>query len=510
MSRFAGALGLTLWLFVSLGAQAPAITPPRLLVLVVVDQMRWDYLEYYKDKIHLGFDRLLKGGAVFSEARYPYAKTETAQGHTLMTTGQTPSVAGITGDTWYDRATKTTVTAGDSNTHKLVGTTTAGGSPEQMFAHSVGDLMKLRDPATLVLTASWKRYSAELNGGHHADAAYWFDAGTGHMVTSDYYVHDYPEWVKTFDKTDLTAPYFGKEWLSHKLGTGSAAPDDRFRNAVRDTPMANDILLAFAKRMLASTALGRDGVTDFLAVSFSAMDYVGHAYGAHSPELDAMFVEQDRQLGEFLQALDDAIGKDNWTLALTADHGVALPADKVKAQGGDAGAINTTTYRAAIRKVLADTFPDPDKLITTTIGPEIYLDYAEAAARGIDGALLEQKVAAAARLQPGVAQAYTRPQILGAAGTADPFLKMIALGYFPSRSGDIYVLVKPNYYFGSAHGAPYEYDVHVPLIFYGHGITPGRYDRNVLTLDLAPTLAEIAGVKLPGVPGKALTEALKK
>jgi predicted AlkP superfamily pyrophosphatase or phosphodiesterase len=510
MSRFAAVLGISLCLLAIPHAQAPAIAPPKLLVLVVVDQMRWDYLEYYKDKIHLGFDRLVRGGAVFSEARYPYAKTETAQGHTMMATGQPPSVSGITGDSWYDRLTKTTITAGESNVHKLVGTTAAGGSPEQLLVHTVGDMMKLRDPATLVMTASWKRYSAELTGGHHADAAYWFDAGTGHMVTSDYYLRDYPDWVKAFDKTDLTAPYFGKDWLTHKLGAAGGVPDDRFRNQVRDTPLANDILLAFAKRMLTSTALGRDGVTDFMVVSFSALDYVGHTYGAHTPEVAAAFVEQDRQLGEFLDALDHAVGKDNWTLALTADHGVALPADQVRAQGGDAGAINTTTYRAEIRKALAAKFPDPDKLIATTTGAEIYLDYAEAASRGIDGSALEDAVAAAARAQPGVAQAYTRRQILGAAGTSDPFLKMIALGYFPSRSGDIYVLVKPNYYFGSPHGAPYEYDLHVPLIFYGHGIAPGRYDRKVLTFDLAPTLAEIAGVKLPAVPGKPLTEAFKK
>src|SRR5579862_1420231 len=287
--------------------QTPAAARAKLLVLVVVDQMRWDYLEYYKDRIHLGFDRLLKGGAVFSEARYPYAKTETAQGHTLMATGQPPAVAGITGDQWYDRLSKATIQAGESNVHKLVGTTTAGGAPEQLLVDTVGDVMKERDPSTVVLTASWKRYAAELTAGHHADAAYWFDAGTGHMVTSDYYLHAYPDWVASFDRVDLAAPYFGKEWLGHRLGTAGGTVDDKFRTSVRETPFANDILLAFVKRMLASSTLGRDDVTDFLMVSFSALDYVGHAYGAHSPELDAMFVEQDRQLGDFLQALDDTI-----------------------------------------------------------------------------------------------------------------------------------------------------------------------------------------------------------
>ena len=223
MSRFA-ALGLFLCFLAVPRAQTPAVTPPKLLVLVVVDQMRWDYLEYYKDRIHLGFDRLVRGGAVFSEARYPYAKTETAQGHTMMATGQPPSVAGIIGDSWYDRLTKTTVTAGESNVHKLVGTTTAGGSPEQLLVDTVGDMMKLRDPATLVMTASWKRYSAELTGGHHADAAYWFDAGTGHMVTSDYYLRDYPEWVKAFDKDGPDGAVFRKGMAVKQTGNGRRSP----------------------------------------------------------------------------------------------------------------------------------------------------------------------------------------------------------------------------------------------------------------------------------------------
>jgi len=499
--------GLALWALHAVAARGQVASAPRLVVLVVVDQMRWDYLERYRDRIHAGFARLEHGGAVFTEARYPYAKTETAQAHALMLSGQSPSVSGIPGDAWYDRDARRSVSAGESLRHSLIGTATPGGSPEQLLVPSLGDVMKQRDPRTLVLAASWKRYSAVLMGGLHADAAYWFDAPSGLMVTSDYYRHDYPTWVDEFNRTDPTAAFFGRQWLTHTMGAGTA-PDGRFRTSLRSTPFANDVLLAFSKRMLASSGLGQDAVPDLLAVSFSALDYAGHTYGPETPELDDTFQQMDRQLGEFLQALDDSVGKGNWTLAMVADHGVAFLPEKVKARGGDAGLLDAVAFRATIRKALAEKWPDPDALIATFMAPEIYLDYGEAARRGIDAALLEDTVAAAARSQPGVAQAYTRHQILGAAGTPDPFLKAVANGFYPARSGDVYVLVKPNYYFSINHGTPYEYDVHVPLIFYGRGIMPGRFDRRVLMSDLAPTLAEVAGVRLAGVPGESLREAL--
>ncbi len=254
------ALFLSLWtLRPAVVAQALPPSAPRLVVLAVVDQMRFDYLTRYK--MPLGFGRLQQGGALMTEARYPHAKTETAQGHALMLTGQPAAITGIIGDTWFDRRTRTTITAGESTIHHLVGTTTTGGSPEQMLVHTLGDLMKVRDPKTLVMTASWKRYSAILNGGQHPDVAYWFDAATGHMVTSDYYLHEYPAWVDAFNRTEPTTPYFGKDWMGHKLTT-SSTPDTRFRTNIRETPYANDILLAFVKKMLASTALGRDDVPD--------------------------------------------------------------------------------------------------------------------------------------------------------------------------------------------------------------------------------------------------------
>ena len=491
------------------GEQA-APARPRLIVLAVVDQMRADYLERYRSDFTGGFKRLLTDGAVFSQTYYPYASTETAQGHATMLTGQSPSVSGIVRDSWYDRQAHTAVTAGESLNHHLVGGAPGGGSPEQLLVHTLGDAMKEADPRALVMTASWKRYAAVLNGGLHADAAYWFDSPSGGMVTSDYYMRAYPAWVQAFDATKPADAFFGRTWLGHRLGAGTA-PDANFRDALRATPFPNDVLLDFVKRMLASTDLGRDDVTDLLAVSFSDLDYVGHTYGPETPEFDDTFKQTDRQLGELIQALDDIVGHGKWTLALVADHGAALLPEKMKARGEDAGRIDAAAFRAAIVKELSTKWPEAGQFIAAFAPPELYLDYAEAAHRGIDASTLESAFAAAAARQPGIAHVYTRSQIMGAASSSDPVLRAVENGFQPWRSGDVYIVQKPNYIFrmggGTTHGTPYEYDQHVPLVFIGEGIVPGVHSERATVNDLAPTLAAMVGVQMPGIPGHSLQSA---
>jgi len=493
---------------------APDPVQPRtkLVVLVVVDQMRVDYLKYYDAKISGGFRRL-QTGAVYTQAFYPYASTETAQGHSTMVTGESPSVSGIVGDSWYDRGRKgPAVAAGESPDHPLIGGAARGGSPEQLLVPTVGDQMKKRDRRSLVLAASWKRYCAMLMAGRHGDAGYWLDESTGQMVTSDYYLQAYPSWVDAFNATDPTKAYFGKDWLGHKFST-RPQPDAMFRARVKESPYGNDILLDFVTRLVNNTPLGQDSVPDFLGVSFSSVDAVGHAYGPFTPELDDTFLQQDRQLGLFMQALDARVGPGNWTMALVADHGVAELPEKVKARGGDAGRIDAVKLRAAVAHDLTVRVgPDAERLIEAVESPEFYLDYAEAGRRGIDAPTLERAVADVAMKQPGIAKAYTRNEIMSAAPNSDPILRAIAEGFYPGRSGDIYLVVKPNYIFrgatGTSHGTPYEYDQHVPLIFYGAGIVPGTHNERVVINDLAPTLAYLADAQMPALPGRVLSNAL--
>jgi hypothetical protein len=512
--RYARAIALTLAAVGWVAAARPTLAQsprPKLIVLVVVDQMRADYLDRYKADISAGFRRLTSDGAVFTQAYYPYASTETAQGHATMLSGQSPKVSGVVGDSWYDRPTDAVIIAGESLHHKLLDGAPRGGSPEQLLVHTLGDALKEQDHRSITLTASWKRYAAVMMGGQHADTAYWFDAPSGHMVTSDYYRTDYPAWVNAFNAADPTARLFGTEWLGHRLGSGPA-PTPAFRDSIRATPFANDILLDFTMKLLANTELGRDEVPDVLGVSFSALDYVGHAYGPETPEFDDTFHQADRVLGALMQALDERVGRGAWTMALVADHGAALLPEKMKARGEDAGRLDARAFRAAVVKDLSATWPDAARLITAFEPPEFYLDYAEGARLGLDAAALERAVAAACATQPGIAHVYTRGQILAADQASDAFLKAIAEGFYASRSGDVYMIQKPNYIFwaggGTTHGTPYEYDQHVPLIFYGAGVVKGSHGDKVFVNDLAPTLAAIAGVPMPGLPGHALSVAV--
>jgi predicted AlkP superfamily pyrophosphatase or phosphodiesterase len=371
--------------------------------------------------------------------------------------------------------------------------------------------MKQHDRRTIVVAEAWKRYSAVLMGGQHADAAYWFDTALGNMVTSDYYLPAYPAWVDIFNKKDPTAAFFGRPWLGHQLSTKSK-PDAAYRDALRGTTYTNDVQLDFTAALLANTQLGRDDVPDFLGVSFSAMDQIGHVYGPDTPEMDEMVVQMDRQLGVLMRMLDERVGLGNWTMALVSDHGAAELPEKVKARGEDAGRMDIPKFKAAVVKELSATYSGADRLISAFEAPEFYLDYAEGERQGADAATLERAVARAALKQPGIARVYTRNQILAAGPTSDEFLRAIANGFHPGRSGDIYMVVKPNYFLwgekGTHHGTPYEYDQHVPLIFYGAGIAKRTDTDRVLINDLAPTLAAIAGTTMHGLPGRILTSAL--
>lgn len=521
-AQLSGALGFGILLCVAIAAyaihlqgQEPATraSRPKLVVLVVIDQMRADYFQRYADRFKDGFKRLADQGAVFSEAHYPYASTKTAEAHALMLSGWSPSGTGIVADQWYDRATKGTVVAGASSHHKLVGGSGEGGSPEQLLVHTVGDALKEHDSHSIVLAASWKRYAAVLNGGQHPNAAYWFDPASGHMVTSDYYTMSYPSWVQDFNKTDLTAPFFGKTWLTHPMGSGTR-PDEPYRTAFRATPYSNEVLLEFAQRLFERSGVGKDSDPDLVAISFSGLDYVGHLYGPETAGFDATIEALDHQVGELLRTLDEQFGAGNYTLALTADHGAALNPEKEKLRGHDAGRLSTDDFRSAVEKAVAGKLQINTPVIVAFEPPELYLNYAAAGARGVSRQALDRAVAQAIEAQPGIARAYTADEIAIADGSNDALLQAVAAGYYASRSGDIHVLVKPNYIFwgaqGTTHGTPYDYDSHVPLIFFGAQVKPGKIDRPVRVNDLAPTIGRLLKVTFQGDPnGQVLTEALR-
>src|SRR5262245_30422666 len=485
---------------------------PRLFVLVVVDQMRADYFERYANRFKDGFKRLLERGAVFTEARYPYASNKTAQAHALMLSGWSPSATGIVGDRWYQRLTGAMVQATDSDDHHPIDSTGEGGSPDQLLVHTVGDALKAQHSQSLVFTAAWKRYSAVLTGGHHANAAFWFDAATGHMVTSDYYARTYPSWTGRFTRDDLTAPFFGMTWQGHTFGTGSA-PDEAYRLRFRYTPHPNALLLEFAKTMIDQSGVGGDTEPDLIVVSFAGVDYIGHEYGPETPEFEEVLLQQDREIGDLLRALDAKLGA-KYTVVMTADHGAALVPEKEAARGVDAGRLSGETFRTAVEAAVRRKLGITGAIIVAYEPPELYLNYAGAATQGVSRHALDRAVVEAVQAQPGIARAYTVDDIAMAGGLNDPLLTAVADGYYADRSGDIHVLVKPNYIFwsgaGTTHGTPYDYDAHVPLILMGAGGKPGRYEQRVRGNELAPTIAQLLGVPFKGDPrGRVLSEALQ-
>ena len=333
------------------------------------------------------------------------------------------------------------------------------------------------------------------------------------MVTSDYYTRAYPSWTAPYTQTDLTAPLFGTTWQGHHLGVG-VQPDEPFRYRVRYSPHGNSIVLSFAKAIVERSGVGADADPDFVAISFSSLDFVGHEYGPETPEFDETLQNLDRDVGELLRTLDAKIGPANYAVAFTADHGVALVPEKQQARGIDAGAISTLGFRAAVDAAVSAKLGIRGPITSGMEPPELYLNYQSAASQNVSREALDRAVVEAAQAQPGIARAFTVADLARAAGSGDPILEAMADGYYAERSGDLHILVKPNYIFwsggGTTHGSPYDYDAHVPLIFMGVGVKPGRYDQRIRVNELAPTLGHLLGVPFKGdAKGRVLLEAMK-
>ena len=292
---------------------------PKLVVAIVIDQFRYDYLTRYRSDYHGGFDLLLTKGAVFTNARYQHFPTVTAVGHSIFLSGAMPALSGIVANTWYDREAGMQVTSvSDPETTLVGGLPGAGSSPRRMLVDTVGDELKIADNSqSRVIGISLKDRAAILPAGHMANAAYWFDNKSGNFVSSTYYFAEAPAWVKEANAARAADHYAGETWMGHQM----PQPGPLY-SALEATPYGNELVEGFAERALASEQLGQRGVTDLLAVSFSSNDYVGHAYGPDSPEARAITAATDELLGKFFGALDRAVGLDNVLVVVTADHGV--------------------------------------------------------------------------------------------------------------------------------------------------------------------------------------------
>ena len=498
-----------------------AAQKPKLVLAIVIDQFRYDYLLRFRADYNSGLARLLDHGAVYTDAHYLHATTVTAVGHSTFLSGAPPSISGIVGNEWFDRATGKSVTSVSDPETVLVASGKPGSSPKRMLVSTVGDELKMQGGDSKIIGVSIKDRSAILPAGHMADGAYWYDNDTNAWVTSSYYRHDLPAWAKTVNGQEAYKKFATAKWLPFDAKDDSAKPfctmvkgtPVRFCGSFEATPWGNEMIESFAEAALSGENLGRHSATDILAVSFSSNDYVGHAVGPDDPAVRDISIRTDRLLGKLFDAADRQAGAGNTLVVLTADHGVAPVPEVNQARKMPGGRIKPAELFEKISAALTARF-GPGKWLLSNSAVMPYLNLELIAEHKLDPAAVERVAAEAAQSEPHIARVYTRNDLLTGRIQQDSLGRAVSLTFFGPRSGDLYIVQEPFYLFdagsGTSHGTPYNYDTHVPIIFLGAGIKPGMYRSTVAVNDIAPTLSQILGVQEPsGSIGHVLSNMLQ-
>jgi len=495
---------------------------PKLLLAVVIDQFRYDYLQRFRGDYTSGFKRLLDQGAVFHDAHLIHATTVTAVGHSTFLSGATPSISGIIANEWYDRASHRSVTSVFDPKSKMVGGVpgSEGSSPRRLLVSTVGDELKMHGVESKIIGVSIKDRSAILPVGHMADGAYWYDSDSNHWVTSTYYQAELPGWVQKLNGERGYQRYVGAKWLPFDAPNDSAKPfctmtagtDVRYCGGLEATPWGNEMIEEFAERAVTSEKLGTHSGTDILAISFSSNDYVGHAVGPDDPSVRDISIRTDRLLGKLLDFLDAQVGKGNTLLVLTADHGVAPVPEVNEARHMPGGRLSADHLAQTMTDALVKRF-GPGKWFVPGPATSPYLNLEFIQTRKLDPAEVERVAAQAAQSEEHIARVYTRHEILAGEVQRDDVGRAVTLSFFGPRSSDLVILQEPYYLFdasGTTHGTPYDYDNHVPVIFFGPGVKPGGYYEKIAMNDIAPTLSAMFGVEAPsGSIGRVLAEMMQ-
>jgi predicted AlkP superfamily pyrophosphatase or phosphodiesterase len=495
---------------------------PRLVVAIVIDQFRYDYLLRFRQDYNAGFKRMLEQGAVFTDAHYLHAATVTAAGHSTFLSGATPSVSGIIGNEWYDRESNQSVTSVFDPKSKLVGGVPGapGSSPRRLLVSTIGDEVKIHGIESRSIGISIKDRSAILPVGHMADGAYWYDPDSNHWVTSTYYSSELPGWVRKLNDENTYQRYIGAKWLPFDAKDDSAKPfctmvagtEARFCGGLEATPWGNEMIEEFAERAVSSEGLGRHPGVDILAVSFSSNDYVGHAVGPDDPAVRDISIRTDRLLGKLLDYVDRQVGKGNTLVVLTADHGVAPVPEVNEARKMPGGRLLETRLSRKMSDALTKRF-GTGKWFAGGSATMPYLNLELIQTRKLDVDEVERVAAQAASTEEHISRVYTRHDLLAGQVQRDDIGRAVSLGFYGPRSGDLLILQEPYYLFeatGTSHGTPYDYDTHVPVIFLGSRIKARSYPQRIAVNDIAPTLAAILQIEQPsGSIGRVLSEMLE-
>ncbi len=513
---------------------------PKLVVGLVIDQMRWDYLYRYNSLYGTdGFKRLLSQGFSNENAMIPFTPTYTAVGHSCVYTGSVPAITGIVGNNWFDKTTGRWVYCTDDSTVRTVGSTTTAGqmSPANMWTTTITDELRLSNNfKSKVIGISLKDRGAILPAGHSANAAYWYDEKPGKWITSSYYMDSLPAWVNVFNAKDLPSVYMSNDWntllpigkydqstvddkpyetvirgektvvFPHKLSSISAA--DKY-SAFKTTPFSSTFSFDFAKATIANEKLGKNTVTDFLALSISTPDYIGHAFGPNSIEVEDTYLRLDRDVADFLTYLDKTVGKGNYLFFLTADHGVAHIPGFMAEHKIPAGNFNDDVVAKKINAAVDSVF-GVKKAIQTVMNYQVYLNTNLLEREGKDVAAVKKLVIKMLKEEAFVVHAFATEDL--ATTVLPPTQKeMMINGYNPKRSGDIQFTARPGYFDGAVkgttHGLWNPYDSHIPLLWFGWKVKPGKSYREVYMTDITPTIAAMLQIQMPnGSVGKVITE----
>jgi predicted AlkP superfamily pyrophosphatase or phosphodiesterase len=524
-------------------AQKTTLSQPKLVVGIVVDQMRQDYLYRYYDKYgEGGFKRMMREGFVSRNHHYQYANTVTGAGHASIFTGTVPAINGIMGNDWFDPITKTPVHNVGDSTVSTVGSPSAGAgkkSPRNLLTSTITDQLQIATGfRAKTIGISLKDRGAILPAGHTATGAYWFDSQYGNFVTSTFYHKELPKWVEEFNARKLPLEYAKLTWntllpieqyvestsddkpyeralLGKATATFPYTLESRFGSpfsGVTGSPYGNTLLKELAKAAVKGEGLGKDEITDFLTVSFSTPDGIGHSYGPNSIEQQDDYLRLDKEFEDFFNFLDKEVGKGQYTVFLTADHGVMDIAGFWKENKLPAGTLSGSAISKKIEESLVSTF-GPGKYILAYDNHQLYLDHDVLKANKTTVEAVTEVVRQVVVRTDGLADAVNLRE-LGKYALPGEVHDLIRNVYNAKRSGDIYIITQPGWYGGgdqgTTHGSLYNYDTNTPFVLFGWGVKKGETFRRTYITDIASTIGSILHILSPsGNIGNPVYEAIK-
>jgi predicted AlkP superfamily pyrophosphatase or phosphodiesterase len=527
-------------------ATSSIAAPPRLVVLISVDQLLGDMPARFKQHFDAGGYRyLMDQGVVYTQAEYRHATTFTATGHATLATGGNSPEHGMVGNEWFDYTSGQEVyCVGDTRYHALGGSPdpTTGSSPRNLTSSTFGDeLVRASRGRSRVFSVSIKDRGAIIPAGQ-LGKAFWFAKATGTFETSTFYYDDYPGWAKAWNDAKPADAYQHGEWtLCHNAATYACFHRDRrncevsykllggtfphplenpvakdFYSTLAGTPYGDELTCSFAKALLTGEKLGQGDATDLLTVSFSATDYVGHSFGPNSLEAEDNQIRLDRTLADLFQHINRQVGLEKTLIILSADHGVCASPEYLLSLGVSAGRHDVAKLLTSLNRQLRDEFAVDVDLIKAFAPPSLYLNLRAIAKHELDVQVVERAVAKQVLQMPGFAYAVTRTDLeAGKVDQADPILAKVQRAFHPARSGNVLLMQSPGWFLSpdqvtGMHGSPYSYDTHVPLMFAGAGLQPQAIDRAVGPEDVAATVAKILNIPPPsGSTGEALVEVVQ-